>query len=221
MNWMILFSRRWFLTTVLVVVAAAVCARLGVWQLDRLKQRRAFNAHIYAVQAMKPLQLPADSSAEDLDGMEYRGAAATGTYDFARQVVIRNQYYSSEVGYHLVTPLVMKNGEALLVDRGWIPADGNTTPAAWHKYDVPGQLTVTGVIRASQTETIAFGPSDPTPMPGQKGLDQWIYLNVDRIASAESAHWSRSGYFAITRRAMSNCSSCTRAYPESLISPGM
>ncbi len=182
MNWLTLVSRKWILGTVLVIAAAAVCARLGVWQLDRLKQRRASNAQILALQAMRPLQLPTESGAEDIGGMEYRPVVATGTYDFAHQVAIRNQYYNSQVGYHLVTPLVMKNGEAVLVDRGWIPADGNDTPAAWRKYDVPGQVTINGVIRASQTATAIFAAADPTLTPGQKGLDQWIYVNVGRIA---------------------------------------
>ena len=35
------------------------------------------------------------------------------------------------------------------------------------------------------------------------------------------AQRNASGYFAMIRRAMSICSSCTRAYPESPISPGM
>ncbi|MEY4956304.1 MAG: hypothetical protein RL409_561, partial [Gemmatimonadota bacterium] len=33
---------------VLTVVAAAVCIRLGMWQLDRLTQRRAQNAIVLA-----------------------------------------------------------------------------------------------------------------------------------------------------------------------------
>ncbi len=183
MNWRSLLNRKWILGTLLVVIAAGVCVRLGFWQLDRLKQRRAFNAHIYAVQGMAPVKLPADSGLEDLSGMEYRAATATGTYDFAHQVAIRNQYNNSQVGYDLVTPLVMQNGEAVLVDRGWIPADGNDTPAAWAKYDAPGQVTVSGVLRASQPETGFLGaPIDPTLTPGQKGLDQWIFVNVGRIA---------------------------------------
>lgn len=181
MNWRALLSRHWLLSSLLVVIAAGVCVRLGIWQLDRLKQRRAFNAHIYALQAMPPLQLPASLNAEDLSGMEYRAATASGTYDFAHQVALRNQYYNSQVGYDLVTPLVMQNGEAVLVNRGWIPADGGG-PEGWHKYDVPGKVAVTGVIRTSQTATVAFAAVDPTLAPGQKGLDQWIYLNVDRIA---------------------------------------
>lgn len=177
------FSRKWILTTLLVIAAAAVCARLGVWQLDRLKQRRAFNSHVFAMRAAPPLELSAQAASEALSGMEYRPARATGTYDFAHQIAVRNQSYNDQYGLHLVTPLVMEDGAALLVDRGWIPAEGNAAPADWHKYDFPaGKVTVQGIVRESQSKPGFGGIADPTLTPGQKGLDQWIYVNVGRIA---------------------------------------
>ena len=178
----VLLARRWILITFLVIAGAALCARLGVWQLDRLKQRRAFNARVLAVQAMAPVKLPADAGLEDLPDMQYRPVTATGTYDFAHQVALRNQYYNGQVGYHLLTPLVVQAGEAVLVDRGWIPAQGNDSPAAWRKYDVPGVVTVNGIIQLSVSAAIFGAATDPTLTPGQKGLDLWIYVNIPRIA---------------------------------------
>ncbi len=182
MNPLKLLSHKWLLITVLVVLAAAVCARLGIWQLDRLKQRRAFNAQVLSVQAMAPLQLPAQAGSPNLTSMRYRSVAATGTYDFVHQVAIRNQYNNSQVGYDLVTPLVMQNGEAVLVDRGWIPADGNDTTSSWRKYDVTGAVSVNGTIQLSQSSPGFGAAADPTLAPGQKGLDLWIYVDVPRIA---------------------------------------
>ncbi len=179
-----LFSRKWLLTTLLVIVGATVCARLGIWQLDRLKQRRAFNAHVFAMQDSAPIDLSGPSDPPGLTGMEYRAASAVGTYDFAHQVAIRNQSYNDQYGLHLLTPLVMQNGEAVLVDRGWIPAEGNATPADWQKYNSPtGQVTVQGIIRQSQTTPGFGGVADPTLTPGQKSLDQWIYVNIGRIGN--------------------------------------
>ena len=178
-----LFSRKWILTTLLVIVGTAVCARLGVWQLNRLKQRRAFNSHVFAMRAAAPLNLSAQTVPEDIATMEYRPAQATGTYDFAHEIAIRNQSYNDHYGLHLVAPLVMENGEAVLVDRGWIPAEGNATPADWRKYDSPaGEISVQGIVRESQSTPGFGGIADPTLTPGQKGLDQWIYVNIERIA---------------------------------------
>jgi cytochrome oxidase assembly protein ShyY1 len=57
-----LFSRRWFLTTLLALAAVGVLIRLGIWQLDRLSQRRAFNASVIAQQTAAPLALGAVQS---------------------------------------------------------------------------------------------------------------------------------------------------------------
>lgn len=173
------FSRRWWFATLLVIAASLVMARLGIWQLDRLEQRRAFNAQFTAARAQPPLDLNKDVPA-DLALMEWRAVTFTGEYDFANQVAVRNQYYGNEYGYHLLTPL-LSNGTAVLVDRGWIPADGNATPADWRKYDEPGQVAVTGQIRLGQAKPALGGVADALPVDGNK-LAVWNNANVEQIA---------------------------------------
>ena len=46
MRWPRILSRSWIATTLLALAGAAVCVRLGIWQLDRLAQRQAFNSHV-------------------------------------------------------------------------------------------------------------------------------------------------------------------------------
>jgi surfeit locus 1 family protein len=174
-----MFSRKWILTTVLVVLGALVCVRLGIWQLDRLAQRRVFNAQVNTMRSSPPLDLPAQA---DLTKMEWRAVRLEGTYDFDNQVAIRNQYNENESGYHLLTPLHLPDGEAVFVDRGWIPADGNDNPSDWRKYDQTGEIVLSGIIRLSETSTSFGGAPDPTLTPNQTGLDFWIYVNLDRIA---------------------------------------
>ncbi len=183
MNPVWLVSRRWILFTVLVLAAAALCVSLGIWQLDRLKQRRASNAQVTATQAMPPLKLPAQASENDLTEMQYRRVSATGTFDATHQVVLLNQYNDGQYGYHLLTPLILQGGQAVLVDRGWIPPENSGSPSAWRKYDVPGTVTVEGIIQLGATATAVFGAAaDPTLTPGQTGLDRWIYINLQRLA---------------------------------------
>ena len=171
-----MFSRAWLITTLLVFAGSAVCIRLGIWQLDRLKQRRAFNAQVISMRAAKSLDLN-QSLPADISSMEWRAVTVTGKYDFANQVALRNQYNGNQYGYHLITPLLFA-GAAVLVDRGWIPADGNATPTDWRKYDEPGQLTVTGQIRLGQDKPAFGGVADAEA----SHLDLWNNLNVDRIS---------------------------------------
>ncbi len=75
-----MFIRRWLLATLLVVAAAAVMIRLGIWQLDRLQQRRAFNARVLAQTTQPSLDLTGANLSEDLTGMEYRAVVVNGEY---------------------------------------------------------------------------------------------------------------------------------------------
>lgn len=170
-----MFSRRWLFTTILVFLGTALCIRLGIWQLDRLEQRRAFNAQVTSMRAMPPLDLNAGEMDASIATMEWRAVTVTGEYDFANQVAIRNQYYRDQYGYHLLTPL-LSNGTAVLVDRGWIPADGNSSPADWRKYDEPGVVTVTGQIRLGQTKPAFGGVADA---PSADGSPLWVWNNGD------------------------------------------
>ncbi len=173
-----MFTRQWILATILVIAGSALCVRLGIWQLDRLAQRRAFNSQVLTMRSLPPLTLPVK---DDLTKMEWRAVQLSGKYDFSNQVVIRNQYNVNLLGYHLLTPLLLLDGEAVLVDRGWIPADGNSAPSDWHQYDRPGEVTLSGIIRLGQTQPTFGGVVDPTLTPGQTRLDFWNYVNLDRI----------------------------------------
>lgn len=177
----LMFSRRWILTTLLVFAGTALCARLGIWQLDRLEQRRAFNAHYLRVRAEPPLDLN-QAVDEDLADTEYRDAFVQGRYDFENQVALRNQYHANEYGYHLLTPLVLEDGRAVLVDRGWIPAEGNGSPAGWRAFDEPPEARVTGILRMGSARAQLGGVADPELAPGQTRLEIWNAVNLERIA---------------------------------------
>jgi len=175
-----MFSRRWWFATLLVIAAVLVMARLGVWQLARLEQRRAFNVQVESARAQPVLDLNHEQPA-DITQMEWRPVEFVGEYDFANQVVIRNQYYANQYGYHILTPL-RSNGTAVLVDRGWIPADGNSTPEDWRKYDVPGEVKVAGQIRRGQGKPAFGGIADALPADGSK-LHVWNNADIEQIAN--------------------------------------
>ena len=174
-----MFTRKWLLATLLVLAGTALCVRLGIWQLDRLDQRRAFNSQVETMRAMPLLDLNSELP-DDLAGMEWRAVQVTGEYDFENQVALRNQYYGDQYGYHLLTPLLFK-GTAVLVDRGFIPADSNSTPADWRKYDEPGTVTVKGQIRLGQTKPAFGGVADALPKNGAR-LEIWNNTDITRIA---------------------------------------
>ncbi len=178
-----LFSRQWLLATLLALIAVGVMVRLGFWQLDRLAVRREFNARATAWVDGPELTLQGAALAEDLYNMEYRPVRVRGEYLFEAQVALRNQQLGTQLGVTLLTPLRIEGSDALvLVARGWIP-QADAGREAWPAYDQPGVQEVVGVLRRSRAEA-DFGPLlNPTLMPGEDRLLEWVSVNVERMAA--------------------------------------
>jgi len=162
-----LVGRRWRWVTLAVLALMLVLARLGIWQLDRLAQRRAANAQLMAALASSYTfinddltalagQPPADVSPD----LANRDVFLEGEYDFAQQRILVLQSYQGQPGVHLITPLVLDSGAAVLVDRGWIPdADYE---AGQLFTEATGPQTVSGYIALTETLRRAAGPGAST-----------------------------------------------------------
>ncbi len=179
---LLMFSRRWLLATVLVVIGVLINIRLGIWQLDRLEQRRAFNSRVLAQIDQPVLELIGDNLDQDLASMEYREVIVSGIYDLENEVALRNQVFGSRPGVHLLTPLrITGSDRVVLVNRGWVPIE-NGDFESWASYPDPGQITVQGMIRASQDSPDYGGRHDPIPAAGEAPLQAWYFANLDGIS---------------------------------------
>lgn len=181
------FNRRWFLTTLLVLAALGVLVRLGIWQLDRLESRRAFNDRVTAQISQPTLELSPQTLentplAKELPEMEYRSIRVYGEYDHDHQIALRSQYHENQYGVHLITPLkISGSDQVILVNRGWIPVK-DWENGLLAQYDQPGLVEVQGMIRPSMDQADFGNRSDPTPAPGQPPLKSWNFVNIPRIA---------------------------------------
>jgi len=113
-------QRRDWAGLVFALVVAAVCVRLGVWQLDRLRQRRAWNAAARAARERPPLGVT--GGALTADSVRDRRLRARGIYDYAHERLWHGRSYEGIPGVDLITPLRLPGGGAVLVDRGWAPS---------------------------------------------------------------------------------------------------
>ena len=117
-------DRRDVVALAVAFAVAAGCVRLGVWQLDRLRQRRERNAVLLAARTLPPVAL---AGAVSLDSVRDRRVEARGRYDYGQERFWRPRSYEGVPGVDLVTPLRLSDGSAVLVDRGWVPS-----PDAYH-----------------------------------------------------------------------------------------
>jgi surfeit locus 1 family protein len=162
MNLRLFVSPRWRWATLLVLVLTAVFIRLGIWQLDRLEQRRAQNQQILAVLDTPPYQMDAARlpATQQIPG---RWVTVTGTYDLERQMVLLLQNWQNRAGVNLITPLVIEGSNtAVLVDRGWIPNDELANLPA---YDERGPVTVEAYVTLPETLDRANAAADTNFQP--------------------------------------------------------
>lgn len=181
-----IFRIKWLLLAILVVVAIAVTIRLGIWQLDRLEQRRVFNARVTAQITQPALELGLETITADLRDMEYREVVVSGVYDHDQEIALRNQHWQNQWGVHLVTPLLIEGSKmAVLVDRGWIPAEEFNT-WDWSKYTEPGVVEVKGVIRASKNRADFGSRNDEASGMDEERIKAWNFVKIDRISEQTS-----------------------------------
>jgi surfeit locus 1 family protein len=168
-------SRKWWLTTLVVIAGVYGLIQLGFWQLDRLEQRRAFNIMVAERWRQEPFDVNANAIPTDLSALEYRRVQATGTFDYANQILLSNQTRNSAPGSVIVTPLVLEDGAAILVARGWLPS-GEDDPEQWAKYDEPADAPIIGLLQESQ-----LLPNGAVPTPPAAPQQEWFQINIDAI----------------------------------------
>jgi cytochrome oxidase assembly protein ShyY1 len=142
-------SRRWAIFAISVALAAWGAWALGQWQFHRLQERRVSNHR--TVVNLESLPVPVDTLMttrhEPDNDYQWRRVTVHGQYDDAHSIVLKYQTRDSAAGVDVITPLRMANGDAVLVDRGWMATEnsGNIRP------NLPpattGQVTVTGYVR--------------------------------------------------------------------------
>ena len=106
--------------TLLVLVAAGACVRLGFWQLSRLHQKQAVHAAQRAALAAVPIELAGPRVvAKPAAGHRVH---VRGQWDTRAHVLLSGRTYLSAAGVELATPVVLAGGERVLVHRGWMAA---------------------------------------------------------------------------------------------------
>ena len=149
--------RRAIGTILISLIVASVSIFAGFWQLERMEQRRTFNATVserlqqpvvYAAQ-IAPVGAPLPES------LTWRQVSFTGSYDLANQILIRGRYLDGRYGYGVVTPLIGESGAALLVDRGWVAAGESATAVPEVPPPPVGRVSITGRLKAKDT---SLGP---------------------------------------------------------------
>lgn len=167
-----LLEPRWILGALLALVVAAGCASLGLWQLRRLDERRAFNASVKRAVGSDPVPLSrAVARANDPADLAYRRVSVSGTYDPEREVVVFGRTLAGRTGSEVLTPLVQAGGSAVMVDRGWVPLDLDTPPVVGAAPPA-GRVQAEGILWPPEAEGEVDDGAAPVVQLGRIDLER-------------------------------------------------
>ncbi len=178
-------GRRWVRPglglTLASAVALAALTGLGTWQLQRLQWKDALIAERQAQSTAPAMALPAVIG--DPAALAFRRVRVTGRFLHARELYLTGRSHKRQIGVHVVTPLLLEDGRALLVDRGWVPME-KRDPARRAEGQLDGSVTLEGLLRlGGWTGSAWLRPEnrsaentwiwvDPPAMTAAAGLEQ-------------------------------------------------
>ena len=188
-----LLSRRWAGFTVFVLILAYGTWWLGQWQFDRLEDRKASNQIVRVNEHAEPAPVsdvlaPGEKVAEK---DEWRRVTATGTYAVEDTIIWRYRTPDDAKGVDIIVPLVLADGSAVLVDRGWLQTESQE-----EFDDLPappsGEVTITGWVRADGTgdstdvaqvdgyhATRALSSAQVAKVVDEPLLTGWLHLDTE------------------------------------------
>lgn len=145
----------------------ALLAGLGVWQLRRLAWKEALIDRVETRATAAPVAPPPRAQWDALAPQEYdfTHVRVSGHFDLSREALIFSPPPSGagvEPGFRVIAPLLLDDGGAILVDRGFLPLSQRADET--RKRTPSGAVMLTGLLRGPQARNL-FTPAD-SPQDG-------------------------------------------------------
>ncbi|MDK4735265.1 SURF1 family protein [Rhizobium sp. CNPSo 3490] len=169
------FRAKRALFAVCLALLAAILFGLGAWQVQRLGWKRDLIARVD--QRVHAATVPAPGRADwdkvNAGSDEYRRVTVEGMLANDKETLV----YASTVlgpGYWVMTPLMLADGTAILVNRGFVPTE-RRDPASRREGQLSDVIEITGLLRMTEPKGSLLQSNDVA-------ADRWYSRDVAAIA---------------------------------------
>lgn len=163
---------RWIALTAFLLIMIYLFIRLSDWQFDRYNQRIVDNEITTTALSSEPINLTDLSQLSVLK--DWKKVSIKGEFIDSDAKLLRRQYLDSSLGFGVITPLKLDNGQVILVNRGWIPIAESSTSQQQIPTSPQGEVALIGYV-----QTIRDTKNEPQDLP----LNQINYLNSTNFSS--------------------------------------
>lgn len=161
--------------TLATLVLLPVMISLGMWQADKAALKQAKLEQFEQREKDAPISISA--APIDIETLRYRRVVVRGFYEPEFQILLDNQIYKGQAGYHVITPLHIAGSDMrILVNRGWVPVgdDRSVLPVI---ESIQSEVEVTGYIQDFSGKYLELSSSDTVQAGWQK---VWQNLDITR-----------------------------------------
>jgi surfeit locus 1 family protein len=160
---------------VAAVLGAGLTFRLGLWQLDRAEQKTALQRAIDTRRSSPPLDAAGlATDAASASGQHYRPVRLRGRWVAERTVFLDNRQMEGRPGFFVVTPLIVgADGDAVLVQRGWVPRDPSDRARLPPVPTPEGEVEIAGRIAPPPARLLALGSETGGPIRQNLDLESF------------------------------------------------
>ncbi len=161
---------------------------LGTWQVQRLGWKQDLIARVEKRLSAPPVPAPsADrwariTKADD----EYRRVVVHGAFDHSREVLVGASTVLG-TGYWVLTPLRSRDGNWVMVNRGFVPPEYKTRVSRTAT-EAQGEVEVIGLLRLTEPGGSLLRKNDPA-------AGRWYSRDVEAIGRAQTLEGPLAPYF--------------------------
>ena len=157
--------------TLVTLLGVGLFVALMVWQIGRAQEKRQLQAEFDGRMNLPPISYTGGEM--DIADKRYRKVRLSGHFMQKGQVLLDNVVYEGRPGYEVMTPFLLDNGEALLIDRGWV-AQGKRRDVLPDIRVDERPLTVQGWLDHHRSRPVVGG-AEVSPEHNAR----WLYIDLD------------------------------------------
>lgn len=163
---------RWIALTAFLIIMTYLFVRLSDWQFDRYNQKIESNKVTTIALSSEPLDLTDLSQVSTLK--DWQRVSIKGEFVNSDAKLLRRQYLKSSLGFWVISPLKLNNGQVILINRGWIPIANSSTTQQEIPTSPVGEVVVIGYV-----QTLKDKRDEPEDLP----INQINYLKSTNFSS--------------------------------------
>ncbi len=137
------------LKSVVALLLIAGCLWASQWQFQRGIDRQDRNQTIESQLELPTIELK--NIDRNFASFEWRTVNTEGSFDSAKQILLKNRYFEGVYGYEVLTRFTADDGRSFWVDRGWVKAGKDATTAPEVTAPPTGQVSITARLRLDRS----------------------------------------------------------------------